>query len=121
MALLIVQIIVLAMFLMAAAMKSFTPKAEFEKKMPWAKELSQEKLRMIGAFEVLGALGVTLPIWLDVLPWVTPVAGILLIVLVLNATMLHMRRKETGNVIFTLVNVALIGYIVWQTWSHLGL
>lgn len=100
-------------------MKSIKSKKEFEKKMTWAKQYSQQQLRMIGAAEILGAVGVSLPLWLGIAEFLTPLAAIGLIIVTLFALRLHASRKENGSIIFVLFNTSLLVYILWQTYPIL--
>lgn len=121
MVLTIIQIFILVLFTMAGLMKSMTPKKKFEKKMTWAKEYTQDQLRVIGALEILGAWGMMLPVWLDTATWVAPLSTIGLALVTLMAVRLHVRRKETPNAIFAGAIFLLLAYVVWQTSPLLGL
>jgi len=112
-----IQVFLLVLFAMAGMMKNMVPKEKFDKKMPWAKDYSASELKTIGRFEVLGALGVTLPMWLGILPWLTPLAAIGLLIITLFALKLHVSRKENGSAVFVLVNIVLIVYVLSQTIS----
>lgn len=109
---LLVQIFIAALFLMAGMMKIMTPKKKFEKKMDWAKPMSAEKLKFIGISEVLGAIGITLPIWLSILPWLSSVAAVGLLIVVFLAFLLHLQRKENKSVVFTIVIMTALVYLL---------
>lgn len=94
-ALWIVQGLLAAMFLMAGLMKLAKSKEELKPKMgDWVDAVSTPGFKLIGLLEFLGAVGVVLPMAIDVLPILTPVAAIGLAMTMLGAMGLHIQRKE---------------------------
>lgn len=94
-ALWIVQGLLSAMFLMAGLMKLANSKEELKPKMgDWVDDISTPGFKLIGLLEFLGAVGVVLPMAIDVLPILTPVAAIGLVMTMLGAMGLHIQRKE---------------------------
>lgn len=95
-ALWIAQGILAAVFVGAGLMKLTQSKASLEVRpgMGYMTELSALQLHLIGSAELLGFLGLVLPWWLGRLPILTPLAAAALVVLMLGATMTHVRRKE---------------------------
>ncbi|MBR9918027.1 DoxX family protein [bacterium] len=94
-ALWIVQGLLAAMFLMAGLMKLANSKEELKPKMgDWVDAVSTPGFKLIGLLELLGAVGVVLPMAIDVLPILTPVAAIGLVMTMLGAMGLHIQRKE---------------------------
>jgi hypothetical protein len=53
--------------------------------------------------EILGALGLLAPLGLGILPWLTPLAGIGLVLLMLGAAATHLRRGENQMIIINTV------------------
>jgi hypothetical protein len=83
--------------------------------MGWVNDFSQSQVRMIGLLEVLGALGVILPAATGILPWLTPLAAGGLVLTMLGAMLIHLRRKEyqvlpVNLVLLILAAVIVIGY-----------
>ena len=115
-ALWIVQGLLAAMFLMAGIMKTFqTSKAR--EQMPWAKDRSDGFIRFIGISEVLGALGLILPMVTGIFPWLTPIAAVGLSLIQLLAIFTEHLPKKEYNVIP--VNVVLLGlaiFVVFGRW-----
>ncbi len=94
-ALWIVQGLLAAMFLMAGLMKLANSKEELKPKMgDWVDAVSTPGFKLIGLLELLGAVGVVLPMAIDMLPILTPVAAIGLVMTMLGAMGLHIQRKE---------------------------
>jgi len=70
--------------------------------------------RFIGLAEVAAAAGLTLPRWTGLLPWLTPLAAAGLLLIMLGATVLHLRRsaylQALGDAL-VLAFVATVGYL----------
>lgn len=115
-ALWIAQGLLAAMFLMAGMMKAFQT-AKAKEQMPWAKGRSDEFVRFVGVSELLGALGLILPMLTGILPWLTPIAAVgLALIQILAIFTEHLPKKEY-NVIP--VNVVLLGvavFVVFGRW-----
>ena len=93
-ALWIVQGLLAVAFLMAGAMKMMKPKSEIEEMMAWAEDFPEIQIKMIGAIEVLGALGLILPSVTGIVPVLTPIAATGLALTMLGALITHLRRKD---------------------------
>jgi len=92
-------------FLAAGAMKLIKPKDELAASgMGWASDFSGPTIKVIGALEVLAALGLILPGLLDISPVLVPLAALGLVLLMAGAAVTHARRKETQMIV---VNLAL--------------
>lgn len=91
----IVQVLLALAFLAAGAMKLTQPKSRLVDNLKWAEDFSEGNIKLIGLAEVLGALGLVLPMWTGILPWLTPLAAAGLAVLMIGASATHFRRKET--------------------------
>lgn len=105
----VLQIALGVIFLMAGVMKLLTPKEQLVTKMEWATSVAPGKIKLIGLLELLGAIGVVFPLWLDIVPVLTPLAAIGLALTMLGAFSLHMKRKESAMM---LVNVVLFAMAV---------
>ena len=101
----ILQVLVALAFLGAGLAKLSKPK---NPAMAWTQDFEPGTIRLIGLAEVLGALGLILPAAFGVLPWLTPVAAIALTVLMLGATSVHLRRRETPAPTVMLALLALL-------------
>jgi len=62
--------------------------------MPWASKMSATNIRLIGYAEILGALGLILPIASGTLVILAPIAATCLAVLMAGATITHIRIKD---------------------------
>jgi hypothetical protein len=93
-ALWIVTGILAAAFAMAGSMKVITPYGQVREKMEWVETVTAGQLKTIGILEVVGALGLVLPAATGIAPWLTPLAGLGLVVMMVVAVGLHVRRHE---------------------------
>ena len=116
-ALWLAQGLLAAMYLMAGAMKVFQPARVRENpQMTWAHGQPDNYIRFVGTAEVLGALGLILPLVTGILPWLTVLAAIgLTIIQVLAIFKEHLPNKEY-NVIP--VNVILLGLSIFVTFGR---
>ena len=95
----VAQVLLAVAFLGAGAMKLMQPKEKLAKNMGWVEDFSQPTVRIIGALEVLGAIGVVLPALTGILPWLTPLAALGLVLLMAGAVYTHLRREEGSAVV----------------------
>jgi len=116
-ALWIAQGLLAAMYLMAGVIKTFQT-AKAKEQMPWAKERSDGFVRFVGISELLGALGLILPLVTGILPWLTPLAAIGLIIIQLLAIFTeHLPKKEYNVIPINVVLLALAVFVVFGRWA----
>lgn len=107
----ILQGILAAMFLMVGMMKLTKSKEEMAESMGWVEDFSQGQIRGIGVLEIMGAMGLVLPILLGILPILTPIAAIGLSLTMVGAFLTHLRRKEL--VPMGVMNIVLFGMAIF--------
>lgn len=96
-ALWIVQGLLAAAFLMAGSMKLSKSKEELKDQLgDWVDDFSDSTIKTIGMLEVLGGVGIILPMLLGILPVLVPVAGIGLALTMAGAMIVHIKRGEYG-------------------------
>ncbi len=83
-----------ALFTLAGLTKLVTPREKLVDKMPWVKEASDTQVKLIGAAEVAGAIGLILPAAVDVAPVFVPIAAICLTVTMAGAVATHLKLRE---------------------------
>lgn len=117
-----VQGLLATMYSLAGGMKTFqTDKVRENPQMGWAKDKDDNYIRFIGISELLGALGMILPILTGVLPWLTPVAAIgLTIVQILAIFTVHLPRKEYPNIAMNVVFIIMQAFVVIGRWNLFG-
>jgi len=62
--------------------------------MGWVEDFTQSQIRNIGIVEVMGALGLILPMATGILPILTPLAALGLALTMMVAFKTHLRRKD---------------------------
>jgi len=117
----IVQILLLGLYGMAGVLKTFMT-ARAKETLPWAKDRSDNFVRFVGISELLGALGMILPILTGILPWLTPLAAIgLAVVQLLAIFTVHVPAKEYNVVPLNVVFLVLALFVVWGRWDLFSL
>jgi len=112
-ALWVVQVLVAVAFLGAGATKLSQPKEMLVKNMAWVEDFSQQTVRLIGALEVLGAIGVVVPALTGILPWLPPLAALGLALTMIGAALTHLRRTEYGNIAMNAVLLILVAFVAY--------
>jgi len=101
------------MFLMAGAMKLSKSKKELREKLgDWVDQYTDISIKLIGLAELLGAVGLILPMAIGVLPILTPLAAIGLAMTMVGAMKVHYERKEKSKVITNIVLMLLAVFVV---------
>jgi uncharacterized membrane protein YphA (DoxX/SURF4 family) len=93
-ALWILQAVLALLFIGAGAVKMIKPKDQLLERMSWAEDFSPPMVKFIGATEVLGGLGLILPALTGIAPILTPIAAAGLVLVMIGAAIVHLRRKE---------------------------
>lgn len=113
----IIAVVLAVAFGAAGFMKLTTPKPTLAGKMDWVEDFSERTVKLIGAVEVLGALGLVLPAALDIAPVLTPLAASGLALTMVLAALTHARRKEFSMIP---VNVVLGGLALFVAIMRFG-
>ena len=102
---LIVQILAAIAFIMTGMMKVFTPYEDLVlmENMGWAEDFSGTQIMIIGILEVLGGLGLLLPMLLNKLASLIPLAALGLALVMVGAIVTHIGRDEP-----VIVNLVLL-------------
>lgn len=83
----------------------------------WVLDVRPGTLKAIGTLEVLGAIGLTLPALLDIVPVLVPLAAFGLVLLMTGAVITRIRRNEFK---FMLVDLAYLALAAFVAWGRLG-
>jgi putative oxidoreductase len=118
-ALWIAQGLLATMYLMAGAMKAFQPaKVRINPQMTWAHDKQDNYIRFVGTSELLGALGLILPLVTGILPWLTVLAAVgLTIIQALAIFQEHLPKKEYNIIPVNIVLLALSVFVVIGRWA----
>jgi hypothetical protein len=98
-------ILLTLVYLLSGVSKTFRSKAALEPRMAYIEDFSTWQVKGIGVVEILGALGVILPLATGIAPVITGVAAIGLVIVQVVAIAVHVRRKEGKSVP---VNIVLL-------------
>ncbi|MEZ4660593.1 MAG: DoxX family protein [Caldilineaceae bacterium] len=112
-ALWIVQVLLGAAFIMAGVMKSTQPKEKLKANMGWVEDFSANTVRIIGILELLAGIGLILPWLTNILPILTPLAAIGLVLTMIGAAIVHMRRGENSAIGINVVLLLLAAFVAY--------
>ena len=101
----IVQTLLAAVYVMAGSMKALRPLAALSKRMGWVRTVPGGFVRFVGIAELLGAIGLILPMVTNIAPWLTVAAAAGLVLVQIGAGAVHVGRHEMREVP---VNVVLL-------------
>ena len=107
-----VQCLLAVIYLLAGVPKATLPIAGLSKRVDWIGKVPAGLVRFIGVAEVLGAIGLILPLATGILPWLTVAAAIGLIVLQICAVVFHVSRGEWKNLPSNAVLLLLALFVV---------
>ncbi len=94
----VIQALLALVFIMTGLMKLTQPKEKLAARMKWTQDVPQSVVRVIGAVEILGGVGVILPYLTGILPWLTPLAAAGLVLAMIGASLTHIRLKEYSHI-----------------------
>ncbi|GGL32814.1 DoxX family protein [Nocardia jinanensis] len=95
------QAVLSVAFLAAGSMKMARNRQQLmstSASMAWAGDLPGGAIKAIGTLEVLGAIGLILPMALGIEPWLAPMSATGLALLMCGAGWVHLRRGEKSAV-----------------------
>lgn len=107
-------------YLMAGFMKGTQPIDKLAGQMRWPADYPR-LTRFVGWSEVLGAIGLILPLLTGILAWLTPVAALCLVLVQILAIGFHIMRKEPQIVPVNIVLLLLAAFVAWGRLSLLGI
>lgn len=112
-------VLLAALYLMAGIMKGTQPLDKLTAQMKWPGQYPR-LTRFVGWAEVLGAIGLILPLLTGILAWLTPLAALCLVLVQILAIGFHLRRNEPQVLPFNAVLLALAIFVAWGRWSLFG-
>ena len=113
-ALWIIQVLLALTFLASGTIKLARPRLALAAQMPYVQDFGDAQIKGIGALEVLAAIGLIVPPLLHIATFLTPLAAVGLILLMLGAIATHLRRREpqmvaVNGVLLILAAVVAVG------------
>jgi hypothetical protein len=106
----ILQVLLALLFLFAGGVKLVLPADQLVKQAPM---FSAAFLRFIGSCEVLGAIGLILPVLLRIKPGLTPLAAAGLVIIMIGATVVTLMTRGIAMAIMPVVVGLLLGFVVY--------
>src|SRR5215813_10792266 len=107
-----VQTLLAMAFLLAGLMKAIQPIEALSTRMDWVSAVPVGFVRCIGIAELLGALGLILPLTTGILPWLTVAAAVGLVIVQACAAFFHLARNEAsvvpGNLVLLLMALLVV-------------
>jgi len=114
------QALLAAAFSLAGLMKVQQPLDELRKNLgPWVDGFSLGQIRTIGTFEILGALGLILPMWLNILPVMTPIAAIGIGIIMIGAIITHLKMDDSKPAMANFILLLLCVFVAIGRLGHL--
>ena len=107
----IIQVLLSAVFLMGGIVKLTVSKKKAREKVGgWVEDFKEIEIRAIGVMEMLGSLGLILPMGLNIFPILTPIAAGGLGITMIVAAQTHLKRKESiiMNVVFLILALFIV-------------
>jgi uncharacterized membrane protein YphA (DoxX/SURF4 family) len=98
-ALWVVQVLLALVFLAAGGMKLARPRQALAGQMGWVQDFSDVQVKGIGTLEVLAAIGLVVPPLVHIAVFLTPLAAVGLVLLMIGAAVTHLRRREPQMVV----------------------
>jgi uncharacterized membrane protein YphA (DoxX/SURF4 family) len=108
------QMVLALVFAGAGAIKLIQPRDQLAKTLGgWVNEFPAPLLKPLGLAELLGAIGLVVPSLVDIAPFLTPVAAVGLVVVMIGAVVTHARRGEYPNIAVSLLLAIMAAVVAW--------
>lgn len=103
-----IQVILAAIFASAGIIKILLPKEKLIKSgLKWVVRLPVYTVRFIGLSELFGAIGLILPILLNIYPFLTPLAACGLVLIMIFAAFHHYKCSENNAIVLNIIIMVL--------------
>ena len=110
----IIQGIVATALAVSGLIIMLLPKEKLATKLSWVTEYSNGMRYFICSSKILGAVGLILPMYLNILPVLTPVAACCVALFMLFAMRYHITKKEYKDVPATIIFFVLAVFIAYN-------
>ena len=111
------QILLASMFLMTGAMKIYQSINQLATSLPWVGDVPAGLVRFIGMAELLAGLGLLLPSILKYKTFLTPLAALGIVLIMISASFFHITRGETGVIGMNAILALIALYIAWARYK----
>ncbi|HEX2622572.1 MAG TPA: DoxX family protein [Phototrophicaceae bacterium] len=112
----VMQVVLGLLFILGGLVKIILPYARYSniRGVGWSKEFKPEHLKLIGLLEVCGGSGLIVPLFVQSLAMLIPLAAVGMALYMAGAMATHLRRSEyapmLGNLMVFLVPALLVAY-----------
>jgi hypothetical protein len=114
----IVHGVLAAVFLASGTVMLTQPRAWLiEKFGAWVEAVPSGLVRLLGAVEVLAAIGLIVPPATGILPVLAPLAACGMVIVMIGAIIIHVWQREYLEIV---LNVALGAMAVFAAWGRVG-
>ena len=105
----------LTLLMLSATSKLFLPKEKLATAYgkEWMADNSVAFVKTLGALEFLAAVGLILPGALDIAPVLVPLAATGVALLMVGATIVHLRRHQIVPAVLNLTFLAMAAFVAW--------
>jgi uncharacterized membrane protein len=103
-------------FLLVGVIKTFRYELARER-FSWVKDVPRSLVRIIGIAEILGALGLILPVATGIYPWLTVYAAVGLALLMFMAATFHAQRREWSDVMLCVILLLFLAFVAYSRWG----
>ena len=109
----VIQVLLALAFLAHGSLLLFPPAAMVEQ---MNASLPRWFQLFLGAAEVLAAVGLTLPGFTRIQPWLVSCAAAGIMIVMISATIFHLIRGEVSSAITTVVLLAMATFVAYVRW-----
>jgi uncharacterized membrane protein YphA (DoxX/SURF4 family) len=113
----IAQILVAILFCFAGFLKLTSPIPQLAAMIPWTGQSPETFVRILGAVDLAGGIGILLPAATRILPSLTVIAALGCSVLQVFAIAFHSSRGEFGVLPLNFVLLPLAIFVFWGRWK----
>lgn len=113
------SIVLALVFLTVGAVRVFKYELAADR-FAWVKDVPRALVTFIGIAEILGALGLVLPVATGILPWLTPIAAAALAMLMLMAGTFHGQRRELQEASVNALLLVMTAFVAYSRWPLLS-
>lgn len=111
-ALWIIQILLAAFFLTVGSLKAVLPKDKLAPVFIWIDDFSENKIKTISAFEILGGLGLFIPGVYDITYFLIPFSAAGLAIIMILAALTHYNRGEKKEIIINIIVFVILCIVI---------
>ena len=115
----IVQILLAFVFISHGRLMGFPLAPKQKEMLGYIEAIPSGLQRFTAVAESLAGIGLILPQLTGILPWLTPLAAVGVVLIMIGAVVIHIPRQEYPNLVFNLVLLALAAFVAYERFVHL--